>query len=298
MTKPERQLVIADCLGFCRGVEHALALFQSAVAASSEPLYVLHELVHNHAVSEQMRQQGAVFVSSLDQVPAGSRLLFGAHGVPRALHEQARQKGLRVIDATCQLVKKLHALAATVPPEATLLLLGKAGHPEAIGILGHSSSPDARLIQSLEELEALPPLHQPVLLTQTTINHNEVQAVREAFSRRFPDGRCPVSICAASRQRQDAIEKLARQTELVLVIGSSHSSNARRLCECAIQAGTRALLIENADSIPEAVQSVHRLGLSAGASTPEYLITHTVERLLAMGFTLQKDSLPTDNHGQ
>ncbi|NLF93747.1 MAG: 4-hydroxy-3-methylbut-2-enyl diphosphate reductase [Oligosphaeraceae bacterium] len=298
MTKPERKLVVADCLGFCRGVEHALALFQSAAAASPEPLYVLYELVHNRAVSEQMRRQGAVFVSSLDQVPAGSRLLIGAHGLPLALHEQARQKGLRVIDATCQLVKKLHALAASVPPEATLLLLGKAGHPEAIGILGHSGSPNTCLIQSLEELEALPPLRQPVLLTQTTVNHNEVQAVREAFCRRFPDGRCPVSICAASRQRQEAVEKLARRTELVLVIGSSHSSNARRLCECALQAGTPAVLIENADSIPEAVQAVRRLGLSAGASTPEYLIAHTVERLLAMGFTLQKDSLPPDNHGQ
>ncbi len=308
---PERKLFIASCLGFCHGVERALALFQSAVESSPEPLsavesspeplYVLYELVHNRAVSAQMRQQGAIFISSLEQAPPGSRLLLGAHGLPREMLAQIRQKNLRVIDATCPLVKKLHTLASEIAPDETLLLLGKAGHPEAIGILGHSGSRNSYLIQSESELEALPMLNKPVLLTQTTLNHRLVQATREAFSRRFPDGRSPVNICNASSARQQAIEALARQAELVLVIGSKHSSNANRLCECARQAGSAAQLIEDAEGIPEAVQNLHRLGLGAGASTPEYLITQTIAALLALGFVQQPTSpspLPFSTNGQ
>lgn len=290
MNTSERQLFIAECLGFCRGVERALELFESSIAQSTSPLYVLYELVHNVAVTEQMRQAGATFVSGLEAVPPGSRLLIGAHGLPRVLAEEAARKGLQIIDATCQLVKKLHSLAAAISPDSALILLGKAGHPEAIGILGHSGTRHCYLIEKATDLECLPALKTPLLLAQTTVNHNDVEATRQAFALRFPHGTSPVSICNASWQRQQAIEKLAHQAELVLVIGSKHSSNANRLCECARQAGAQSLLIEDANHIPAAVNGVHSLGLSAGASTPDFLISQATKRLQEMGFVLQHNS--------
>lgn len=280
-----KPLYIAEARGFCRGVRQAISMFEEAVAASDEPCYVLHELVHNRTVTSQMLERGAIIVSQLEDVPSGSRLLFGAHGVPRQTEEAAAARSLRVIDSCCLFVRKLQQLAAELPPGSDLVLYGKAGHPEVNGILGHSAAARNFLIGNALEISALPELHSPLLLIQTTAESQEAEAVRSAFMARFPEGKCPVHICHASSERQASVLKLTELTSHIIILGSSHSSNANRLCDVARSTGAEAILVDTPAEIPCAWLDFPSLGLGASASTPDCLIEETIRFLGRNGFS-------------
>ena len=279
-----RPLYIAEVRGFCRGVRQAIGMFEQAVADSDEPCYVLHELVHNRTVTRQMLERGAIIVDNVADVPPGSRLLFGAHGVSRQTEAEAAARHLRVIDSCCLFVRKLQQLAADLRPGRDLVLYGRAGHPEVNGILGHSAADRNFLIGTAGEIAGLPELHEPLLLIQTTAEAQEAEAVREAFQQRFPHGECPVHICHASSERQASVLRLATLTSHILILGSQHSSNANRLRDVAQRAGVNAILVDGPDEIPHDWLDAPSLGLGASASTPDCLIAETIEFLAEHGY--------------
>lgn len=279
-----RTLFVAEVCGFCGGVTRALDAFRRA-GAGGGPVYVLRELVHNSFVTGDMKRHGAIFVRTPDEVPSGATLLIGAHGVTPEVEQTARRRGLNVVDATCPLVRNLHRAAAGLDRNQQLVLHGKSGHPEAEGILGHSRAGANYLVATAEEVRALPELSRPVLLTQTTLGYHEVEKIRQLLRRRFPNLETPGGVCDASRRRQLAVEKLAARCEAVVVIGSSHSSNANELRETAAGMGVKSWLVDSSEELRlECFQSVRRLGLTAGASTPDELIRAAVARLEAFGF--------------
>jgi len=281
----DKQLFLASPRGFCRGVKGALEAFDRALNEFSAPIYVLYELVHNRSVSEEMLRKGAVFVQSPEEVPEGAVLLFGAHGVSGELFRRAEARHLRVIDATCPLVKRLHKEASEVKQDEDLVIFGHPSHHETAGVVAHSGAGRTFVVSTPEEAEALPVLRRPLLLTQTTLSYHEAERIASLLKARFPNLRLPGGVCNASLLRQKAVEATAMQTELVLIIGSAHSSNANRLRETAERAGARAILIETVADLPEeALRSVKRVGLSAGASTPDALIADAVRVLNERGY--------------
>ena len=290
---PSRRLVLASVSGFCQGVEHALQLFDEALRRHGAPIHLLHELVHNRHVTEEMARRGAVFVSDLDEVPDGSVLLLGAHGVSRRIEEEAGRRRLRaVLNATCPFVARLHRLAASLRPDEDLVLYGQPGHPEAIGIIGHAGTERCHIISGPEDATRLGPLHRPMLLIQTTMSHESAERVVAAMRGTYPDLRCVTDVCHASRQRQAALEQLCREAAAIVVIGSPHSANANRLVEVARAHGRRAWLVENADSLPPDVWRETSLGLIGGASVPPDLLLRVRDALLAGGFAT--DGNPPD----
>lgn len=282
---PRRRLVLASVSGFCQGVEHALQLFDEALRRHGAPIHLLHELVHNRHVTEDMARRGAVFVSDLDEVPDGSVLLLGAHGVPSSIEEASAHRPFRaVLDATCPFVARLHRLAASLRPDEDLVLYGQPGHPEAIGIIGHAGTARCHIISDPADATRLGPLHHPMLLIQTTMSHEAAERVVAAMCQTYPDLRCVTDVCHASRQRQAALEHLCREAAAIVVIGSPHSANANRLVEVARAHGRRAWLVEDADSLPPDVWHETSLGLIGGASVPPNLLRRVRDTLLDGGF--------------
>lgn len=274
--------------GFCAGVERAIEIVERSLALYGPPVYVRKEIVHNLHVVEDLRRRGAVFVNELSEVPAGAVTIFSAHGVSPAVREDAESRKLRVIDATCPLVTKVHLEALRYAEEgSTILLIGHKGHEEVEGTMGEAPN-RMRLVTSVEDAERLdlPPDTKIGVLTQTTLSVDDTRAILEAIQRRFPGASTPRKddICYATQNRQAAVKALAPDSDLVLVIGSENSSNSQRLKEVALARGTRAHLVSDASQLdPTWFDGVGRVTVTAGASAPEHLVQDLLERLRAFG---------------
>jgi 4-hydroxy-3-methylbut-2-en-1-yl diphosphate reductase len=284
MALPVTEILLAGPRGFCAGVERAIDIVELALSVCPPPIYVRREIVHNQHVVESLRKQGAVFVDELDEVPDDATVIFSAHGISPAVRADATRRGLRVIDATCPLVTKVHLEAVRYAREGfSIILIGHQDHDEVIGTLGEA--PDRiRVIASVAEVERLevPDPEKVAYLTQTTLSVDDTRDVIEALRRKFPRivGPSRDDICYATQNRQAAVKRLADDVDLLLVIGSANSSNAIRLVEVARTAGTRAHLINDVNDIrAEWLQDVGRVGITAGASTPEVLVTEAVAAL-------------------
>jgi 4-hydroxy-3-methylbut-2-enyl diphosphate reductase len=285
---PLEGIVLAGPRGFCAGVERAIEIVERALEGFGVPIYVRREIVHNRHVVEALRQKGAVFVDELDEVPGGATVIFSAHGVSPAVREQAAARNLRVIDATCPLVTKVHVEAIRYAREGrTIILVGHEDHDEVIGTTGEAPQRIV-VIDSVEEAERLE-VEDPdrvAYLTQTTLSVDDTRAVIEVLRRRFPAivGPSKDDICYATQNRQAAVKRLAAEVDVVLVLGAANSSNAARLREVAEAVGTAAYLINDVRDIqPRWFAGKPRVGVTAGASTPEFLVREVVAFLEARG---------------
>ena len=280
--------------GFCAGVVRAVDIVELALEAYGAPVYVHHEIVHNTYVVEQLRRRGAIFVESIADVPHGGVLVFSAHGVPPTVREEAKDRSLKVIDATCPLVTKVHLEALKFAREKrTIILIGHRDHQEIIGTSGEA--PDRTIVvDSVAAVDALE-VEEPeklAFLTQTTLSLYDTQEIVARLRQKFPTIKGPASddICYATQNRQEAVEQVARDVDLILVVGSPNSSNSNRLVEVAQRSGVRAQLIDSAQDIDvQWLDGVKRVGLTAGASAPEVLVEQVSERLAEFGFTDQRD---------
>lgn len=276
--------------GFCAGVIRAIDVVRMALEKLGPPVYVRKEIVHNRYVVDELASQGAVFVENLEEVPTGAVVIFSAHGVSPAVRQEARQRQLRIIDATCPLVTKVHLEVIRYARENyTIVLIGHRDHDEMIGTLGEA--PEAiRLICSVEDVETLEPPdpNRMVYLTQTTLSLDDTAEIVNRLKERFPSiiGPPGQDICYATQNRQMAVKAVAPKTDGILVVGAQNSSNSNRLVEVARRTGTAAYLIGNAgDILPEWISGRRRIGVTAGASTPEVLVRQVVDRLKEWGFT-------------
>ncbi len=276
--------------GFCAGVVRAIDIVQIALDTFGPPIYVRKEIVHNRHVVEDLRAKGAIFVDELEEVPEGERVIYSAHGVAPEVREASKRRNLRVIDATCPLVTKVHVEAVKFAREGySLILIGHLNHDEIIGTLGEApavtqvvSSPEA-----VEVLEVADP-NRVAYLTQTTLSLDEARDIIEALKKKFPNIKGPHAqdICYATENRQVAVKNVTKTADLVLVVGSENSSNSNRLVEVAQNLSTDSYLIENCRSIkPEWLDDVRTVALTAGASAPEHLVTETISYLREHGFT-------------
>jgi len=280
--------------GFCAGVVRAVDIVELALEAYGAPVYVHHEIVHNTYVVEQLRRRGAIFVEAIGEVPHGAVLVFSAHGVPPTVRQEAKDRSLRVIDATCPLVTKVHLEALKFAREKrTIILIGHKDHQEIVGTSGEA--PDRTLVvDSIAAVDALQ-VEDPeklAFLTQTTLSLYDTQEIVARLRQRFPKIIGPASddICYATQNRQEAVEQVAKDVDLILVVGSQNSSNSNRLVELAERLSVRAKLIDSANDIdPLWLEGVRRIGLTAGASAPEVLVEQVSERLAQFGFTDQRD---------
>lgn len=275
------QVTLASPRGFCAGVERAIEVVEVCLGLYSPPVYVYHEIVHNQHVVERLRSAGAVFVDSVAEVPEKSVLVFSAHGISPEVREAAAAKQILAIDATCPLVTKVHREAIQFARDGyTILLVGHAGHQEVIGTMGEAPQ-RIRLVETVDDVARVQ-VDDPALvavITQTTLSLDDTKAVIDAIQQRFPKVQFPPKedICYATTNRQTAVKALARQVELILVIGSQNSSNSRRLAEVAQSHGTRAYLINDIREINEDwLTGVRKVGITAGASAPEHLVADVV----------------------
>jgi len=275
------KIILAEPRGFCAGVDRAVEAVRTALHAYGRPLYVRHQIVHNRFVLEALEQEGAIFVETLDEVPEGQRVIFSAHGVAPSEWDRAKDRGLRVIDATCPLVTKVHLEVERYATEGrTVVLVGHAGHEEVKGTLGVAPG-KVVLVGSVEEAEKvqLPDPERVAAVTQTTLSIDDTRDILEVLKRRFPRMATPKTddICYATQNRQNAVKELVQLSEAILVVGSKQSSNANRLVEVARTRGARAFLIDSmADVEPEMLAGVKSLGLTASASSPEWLVEEII----------------------
>jgi 4-hydroxy-3-methylbut-2-enyl diphosphate reductase len=282
------EVLLANPRGFCAGVERAIEIVERALAQFGAPIYVRHEIVHNKYVVDDLRAKGAVFVEELDEVPPGATVIFSAHGVSKAVQADAARRGLKVFDATCPLVTKVHVeVAKMLKSGFEIVMIGHRGHPEAEGTMGQSEK-GMHLVETVDDVAGLE-VGDPARLayvTQTTLSVDDAAAIVAALKARFPSIRGPKrdDICYATQNRQDAVKFMAPQCDVVIVVGSPNSSNSNRLREVAENIGAQAYMVNSAaDLRAEWVAGKRRVGVSAGASAPEILVTEVVERLKALG---------------
>ena len=275
------KIILAEPRGFCAGVDRAVEAVRSALRAYGRPLYVRHQIVHNRFVLEALEKEGAIFVENLDQVPEGQRVIFSAHGVAPSEWDRAKDRSLRVIDATCPLVTKVHLEVERYANEGrTVILVGHAGHEEVKGTLGVAPG-KVVLVGRVEEARALE-VSDPqriAAVTQTTLSVDDTRDIMDTLKERFPALLTPKTddICYATQNRQNAVKELVAVSDLVLVVGSRQSSNANRLVEVARQRGARAFLVDSiADVEPTMLEGVKALGLTASASSPEWLVEEII----------------------
>ena len=290
---------LANPRGFCAGVDRAIEIVERALELYGAPIYVRHEVVHNRYVVENLKKKGAVFVDELEEIPDGSTVIFSAHGVARVVQNAAASRELRVLDATCPLVTKVHTEVSRYGREGkTVILVGHAGHPEVEGTMGQAAGV-VYLVESVEDIENLSiPLGTPMAyVTQTTLSVDDTARILKRLRERFPEIEGPRrdDICYATQNRQDAVRAIAGRCDVVFVVGSATSSNSNRLHELAAQTGARAFLIDGAEDIDENVlEGINRVGLTAGASAPEILVDAVVKQLQAFGGSLIAASSPLD----
>ncbi|MBT2117818.1 4-hydroxy-3-methylbut-2-enyl diphosphate reductase [Dyella sp. LX-66] len=285
-------ILLANPRGFCAGVDRAIAIVERALESYGAPIYVRHEVVHNRYVVDKLRASGAVFVEELHEVPDGATVIFSAHGVSKAVREEADSRKLNVFDATCPLVTKVHMEVARLGRTGrSVVLIGHAGHPEVEGTMGQwnpANAGEILLVESVECVAKLEPRfpHQLSYVTQTTLSVDDTKAIIAALREKFSDIEGPRKddICYATQNRQDAVRRLADAVDLMLVVGSVNSSNSNRLRELAEKQGVRSFLIDGAEHIQrEWLDGVQHIGLTAGASAPEKLVRDVIARLQSWG---------------
>lgn len=278
------QIVLANPRGFCAGVERAIAIVEKALEKFGAPIYVRHEVVHNKFVCDNLRAKGAIFIEELAEVPTGSTVIFSAHGVSKAVRTEAEARGLKVFDATCPLVTKVHLQVAKVrKQEREVVMIGHKGHPEVEGTMGQSEG-GMYLVDTIADVAQLQVAEPEKLsfVTQTTLSVDDAMVVIDALKDKFPsiEGPKKDDICYATQNRQDAVKALAEQCDLVIVVGSPNSSNSRRLKEVAVSRGIDGYLVDGPDEIePGWLAGKTRIGITAGASAPEILVERVVDRI-------------------
>jgi 4-hydroxy-3-methylbut-2-enyl diphosphate reductase len=291
------KLLLANPRGFCAGVDRAIEIVERAISLFGAPIYVRHEVVHNRFVVDGLRDKGAIFIEDLHEVPDNSTLIFSAHGVSKKVQAQGKERGLKVFDATCPLVTKVHMEVAKFEKSGQeCILIGHAGHPEVEGTMGQYTSEHGGmyLVESPDDVWKLTVKDADNLafVTQTTLSVDDTSVVIDALRERFPkiEGPRKDDICYATQNRQDAVKHLAQQCDLVLVVGSKNSSNSNRLRELANKLDTEAYLIDDADDIDaEWLTGKQSIGLTAGASAPEILVQNVVNKLKQLGFNESND---------
>ena len=282
------QVFLANPRGFCAGVDRAIEIVERAIALHGAPIYVRHEVVHNKFVVNDLRKKGAVFVEELDEVPPGATLIFSAHGVSQAVRRDAEARGLRVFDATCPLVTKVHVEVAKMRGQSReIIMIGHKGHPEVQGTMGQSTA-GMYLVEGPADVAKLQVKDENNLafVTQTTLSVDDAQLTIDALEARFPSivGPKRDDICYATQNRQDAVKILSKQCDIVIVVGSPNSSNSNRLREVAQNQGLPAYMVDNAGELdPQWLVGKSRIGVTAGASAPEILVKEVIDRLKALG---------------
>ncbi len=282
------EILLAKPRGFCAGVERAIEIVERALEQFGAPIYVRHEIVHNKTVVDDLRAKGAVFVEGLSEVPPGNTVIFSAHGVSKQVRAEAERRGLKVFDATCPLVTKVHMeVARMLKAGFEIVMIGHRGHPEAEGTMGQSER-GMYLVETVEDVTRLEVQHPGKLafVTQTTLSVDDANSIVAALKARFPAIRGPKKddICYATQNRQDAVKLMAPQCDVVIVVGSPNSSNSNRLREVAEHIGARAYMVDRAaDLRPEWLAGKRRIGVTAGASAPEVLVSELIARLKALG---------------
>ena len=278
------QVILANPRGFCAGVERAITIVERALEKFGAPIYVRHEVVHNKFVCDDLRAKGAVFIEELSEVPAGSTVIFSAHGVSKAVRVEAEARGLRVFDATCPLVTKVHVEVGKMRDQSReVVMIGHKGHPEVEGTMGQSRD-GMYLVETADDIKHLQVRspEQLSFVTQTTLSVDDATTVIAALKESFPEIQGPKKddICYATQNRQDAVKALAEQCDLVIVVGSPNSSNSRRLKEVALTRGVEAYLVDGPEEISANwLAGKSRIGVTAGASAPEILVRRVVEQL-------------------
>ena len=289
-TQTPSKVLLAKPRGFCAGVERAIDVVEIALQLYPGPIYVRKEIVHNRHVVEELKAKGAIFVEELDEVPDGARVIYSAHGVSPDVRKLADARQLKVIDATCPLVTKVHHEAVRYAEEGrTIILVGHEGHDEVIGTMGEAPA-SIQLVGSADEAQALsiPDPKKVAVITQTTLSVDDTKEVLDVLNRRFPSMQIPAGedICYATQNRQTAVRQMAEEADLLLVIGSGNSSNSNRLKEVAESLGTTAHLIDDVREInPAWLEGVSCVGITAGASAPEYLVQDVLKYFADLGVT-------------
>ncbi len=284
----DKEVLLAQPRGFCAGVDRAIEIVERALVEFGAPIFVRHEIVHNAYVVDDLRRKGAIFIEELADVPPGNTVIFSAHGVSKAIQAEAEERGLRVFDATCPLVTKVHVEVAKMRrEEREIIMIGHDGHPEVEGTMGQAEQ-GMHLVETVEDVERLQ-VRDPDLLayvTQTTLSVDDTAEIIAALKTRFPMIAEPKKgdICYATTNRQEAVKFMAPQVDLVIVVGSPNSSNSNRLREVAEKKGTTAYMVDNAAQIdPAWLEGTRRIGVTAGASAPEILVHDVIERLRMLG---------------
>lgn len=283
-----REVILAEPRGFCAGVDRAIEIVERALRKFGRPIYVRHEIVHNTFVVEDLKSKGAIFIEELDDVPPGAILVFSAHGVSKAVENEARARGFQVFDATCPLVTKVHVEVAKLAREGyEFIMIGHKGHPEVEGTMGQLSE-GIHLVEDVADVARVQPgqTEKLAVVTQTTLSVDDASAITAAVKARFPLIREPKQqdICYATQNRQDAVKVLSPQVEVVIVVGSPTSSNSNRLAELARRLGVDAYMVDNAGELrAEWFEGRSRVGLTAGASAPEVLVQSVIARLRELG---------------
>lgn len=282
------EVLLAEPRGFCAGVDRAIEIVERAIAKFGAPIYVRHEIVHNTYVVNELKAKGAIFIEDLADVPPGATLVFSAHGVSKAVQQEARDRGFDVFDATCPLVTKVHVEVAKLAKEGyEFIMIGHKGHPEVEGTMGQLTS-GIHLVEDVEDVAKVSPAQTEKLavVTQTTLSVDDAAEIAAAVRARFPKVREPKQqdICYATQNRQDAVKIMSPQVDLVIVVGSPTSSNSNRLRELAQRLGTESYMVDSADELkPEWFEGKGRIGLTAGASAPEVLVREVIDRVRALG---------------
>ncbi len=288
VTAPDAGIVLAAPRGFCAGVDRAIDIVERALQKFGRPIYVRHEIVHNTHVVNDLKNRGAIFIEDLAEVPPGATLVFSAHGVSKAVQEEAAQRGFQVFDATCPLVTKVHVEVAKLAKEGyEFIMIGHKGHPEVEGTKGQLDS-GIHLVEDVDDVAHVQPTQTDRLavVTQTTLSVDDAAAITAAVRARFPNIREPKQqdICYATQNRQDAVKVLSKQADVVIVVGSPTSSNSNRLAELARRLGVPAHMVDNADELQaEWFAGATTVGVTAGASAPEVLVNDVVARIKAYG---------------
>jgi len=283
-----KEIVLAEPRGFCAGVDRAIEIVERALAKFGAPIYVRHEIVHNTFVVNDLKAQGAIFIEELADVPPGATLVFSAHGVSKAVEEEARQRGFHIFDATCPLVTKVHVEVAKLAKEGyEFIMIGHKGHPEVEGTMGQLDH-GIHLVEDVDDVAKVNPAQSERLavVTQTTLSVDDAAQITAAVKARFPKIREPKQqdICYATQNRQDAVKMMAREVDVVIVVGSPTSSNSNRLAELARKLGVPAYMVDSIDDLKaEWLEGKQRVGVTAGASAPEVLVKAVVRKIRSLG---------------
>ena len=287
-TATPQEILLAEPRGFCAGVDRAIEIVERALTKFGAPIYVRHEIVHNTFVVNDLKAKGAIFIEALDDVPPGATLIFSAHGVSRAVQDEAKARGFQIFDATCPLVTKVHVEVAKLAKEGyEFIMIGHKGHPEVEGTMGQLDG-GIHLVEDVADVAKVNPGQTAKLavVTQTTLSVDDAADIAAAVKARFPNVREPKQqdICYATQNRQDAIKIMSPQVDVVIVVGSPTSSNSNRLRELAQKLGTEAYMVDSAAELQSAwFEGRQRVGLTAGASAPEILVREVIDRIKALG---------------